>query len=203
MILKNQDAGLALWIFYAQNHNGMMSEFYRRLSRISSTYRPPRWLSETEFFAEGRNNHRYQNARVFYSRLCNSHDIDDPFEPKPDAFVRAYIRCALWATNHPDTEEPLDDTFEPDDISSDSMRDIVADCTTFERRWASDIADDVSQAGHDFWLTRCGHGCGFGDGDWPELFASRVSDDCRRFGNVDIYPGDDGFLHFEGNHDER
>jgi hypothetical protein len=27
---------------------------------------------------------------------------------------------------------------------------------------------DCRQFGHDAWLTREGHGCGFGDGDWPE-----------------------------------
>lgn len=53
-------------------------------------------------------------------------------------------------------------------------------------------AREASMAGHDFWLTRCGHGAGFLDGDWPEPHASALDEAAKAFGNVDLYVGDDG-----------
>lgn len=49
----------------------------------------------------------------------------------------------------------------------------------------------MARAGHDFWLTRCGHGCGFWDRDLGEL-GDRLSDAARAFGEVWMYVGDDG-----------
>ncbi len=52
--------------------------------------------------------------------------------------------------------------------------------------------DVLGQAGHDFWLTRNGHGCGFWDGDWPEPQASLLTQASKAFGGVDPYVSDDG-----------
>lgn len=48
------------------------------------------------------------------------------------------------------------------------------------------------QAGRDFWYTRNGHGCGFWDGDWPEPYATALTDASKAFKSVDVYLGDDG-----------
>ncbi|MBN9237284.1 hypothetical protein QFZ88_005590 [Mesorhizobium sp. YL-MeA3-2017] len=47
-------------------------------------------------------------------------------------------------------------------------------------------------AAHDFWLTRCGHGAGFWDEDWPEPHASRLDFAARAFG---VYVGDNGMIY--------
>ncbi|QNP78372.1 hypothetical protein [Agrobacterium tumefaciens] len=56
-------------------------------------------------------------------------------------------------------------------------------------------AREAAMAGHDFWLTRCGHGAGFWDGDWPEPAASVLTTASEEFGNVDLYVGDDGQIY--------
>lgn len=58
------------------------------------------------------------------------------------------------------------------------------------------LADwSAEQAGHDLWLTRCGHGAGFWDRDKPhgdELTA--LVGHGTIFDNRDVYVGDDGKL---------
>ena len=51
------------------------------------------------------------------------------------------------------------------------------------------------QAGHDFWLTRNGHGAGFWDGDWIEPAATILDKTSKHFGNVDLYVGDDRLIY--------
>ena len=51
------------------------------------------------------------------------------------------------------------------------------------------------QAGHDFWLTRNGHGCGFWDGDWPELIGEKLTEASKDFGSFDLYIGVGGRIH--------
>jgi hypothetical protein len=50
-------------------------------------------------------------------------------------------------------------------------------------------------AGHDFWLTRNGHGAGFWDGDWPEPLATVLTDAAHAFGELSPYVGDDGLIY--------
>jgi len=114
-----------------------------------------------------------------------------------DAFTRQYVATALWSSTG-DDEEPLDDDHGPEDIDPDTLRRMAADCARFQRENAADIGDgqeDAERAGHDFWLTRNGHGAGFWDGDWPEPAATRLTDACKAYGEYDLYVGDDGRIH--------
>jgi hypothetical protein len=52
----------------------------------------------------------------------------------------------------------------------------------------------LSMAGHDFWLTRCGHGGGFWEGTGPSPIPVGWTSP-RAFGNVDLYVGDDGLIY--------
>ena len=47
------------------------------------------------------------------------------------------------------------------------------------------------QAGHDFCMTRNGHGCGFWDGDWPEPLATTLTNACRAFPEVTLHTCDE------------
>ena len=49
-------------------------------------------------------------------------------------------------------------------------------------------------AAHDFILTRNGHGAGFWDGDWNEPIATKLTDLCKKFGEIEVYLSDDGLL---------
>ncbi len=51
--------------------------------------------------------------------------------------------------------------------------------------------DSHKQAGHDFWLTRCGHGCGFWETyDWKPCEGALLTTLCEKFGNVDLHSVD-------------
>jgi len=44
-------------------------------------------------------------------------------------------------------------------------------------------------------LTRCGHGCGFWDGDWADEVEGTLTEAAKRFGEVNLYVGDDGLIY--------
>lgn len=89
------------------------------------------------------------------------------------------------------------------ELSDKALAQIVADCAKFQRLASGLIAggcvrdngcSDSAMAGHDFWLTRNGHGAGFWDGDWPEVGA-RLDEIAKHFGGVEPYLGDDGKIY--------
>ena len=122
-------------------------------------------------------------------------------------FTRAYIEAALWSTSDESDErggEPLDKNYGPDDIAPETMALIEEDCANFAKRWGRLIeADDSpeiqkwgrwSLAGHDFWLTREGHGAGFWDGGWPK-HGDELTKAAKAYGSFDLYVGDDGLIY--------
>jgi hypothetical protein len=141
--------------------------------------------------------------------------IADEFDPYSlDPFTRAYIQAMLWSTiDNADEQggEPLENNYGIEDISQEFLQSIKADCERFQAENAEDIASGYSrgsgeysvdeQAGHDFWLTRVGHGAGFWDGDWKEReiggvdAGDRLTASAKKFGNVDPYVGDDGQIY--------
>lgn len=53
-----------------------------------------------------------------------------------------------------------------------------------------------ARAGHDFWLTRNGHGVGFLDRDeLSEADQKRLTEASKEFGECYLYVGDDGKLY--------
>lgn len=121
-----------------------------------------------------------------------------------DPFTAAYIEAALWSSTD-DDQEHLDANYTVDDLAPETLAKMVADCARFQAENAADIhADDAckfaadyspsERAGHDFWLNRNGHGCGFWDGDWTEPHAYRLSAASEAFGQYDLYvsSSDDG-----------
>lgn len=128
-----------------------------------------------------------------------------------EAFFRSYVEAALWSSTD-DEGEPLDRNFDRDDIGEATLAAMRADCEKFYAANSDAIHCDeaptaepwqgagipsreAAMAGHDFWITRCGHGAGFWDGDWPEPFASQLDSAASAFGNVDLYIGDDGKIY--------
>jgi hypothetical protein len=95
---------------------------------------------------------------------------------KLDAFATAYIDAALWSTTA-SNGTALDEYFDRDDLDADTRASMVSDCRDFQhtnrallRRaydvYLSKMGDEhapAARAGHDFWLTRNGHGAGFWD----------------------------------------
>lgn len=127
-----------------------------------------------------------------------------------DHFTQSYIGTALWSSID-DEGTPLDSNRDSDDIAPETLARMQADCAAFYAAQSdaihcegapvsrefdgSILAREAAIAGHDFWLTRCEHGAGFWDGDWPEPYATQLDKAARAFGNVDLYIGDDGRIH--------
>jgi hypothetical protein len=125
-------------------------------------------------------------------------------------FIDAYLECALWSSSDPDTERPLDDDYGIEDLEPVALADMTSDCVDFINGNSEDLdlvignADsmasyDAGCAGHDFWLTRNGHGAGFWDryyGVDNDLRAAfiRLSDASQVYGACDLLPTDDGTL---------
>jgi hypothetical protein len=136
-----------------------------------------------------------------------------------DEFLASYIEAALWSsTDNADDSggEPLDKNYDEGDIASETLSKMRADCAAFlnhrlggrliaiaeqlaERgHWALPGGSNCSvmeYAGHDFWLTRNGHGCGYWDGDWPKGIAEGLDKLAHEFGTFDLYVGDDGLIY--------
>ncbi len=125
----------------------------------------------------------------------------------PDDFTSMYIRTALWAETDNSNEsggEPLDYHYGEGDFTNDTLATMVADCQDFQRDNADLLARayasgvrvggknyDEASAGHDFWLTRRGHGAGFWDRGLPKSLGDALSEAARKYGDfyLDVYRG--------------
>lgn len=139
-----------------------------------------------------------------------------------DDFTRAFIEALFWTEEEPGSarteranvagkvrrnwrkrvEEGQQKDMPGDycfgDMASETLVRLVEDCGRFKAdaapllESAYELAYDASQAGHDFWLTRNGHGTGFWDRQVlePDL-GDALSEVARKFGEMDIYIGDD------------
>lgn len=114
-----------------------------------------------------------------------------------EAFVRAYVKTGLWSALD-EQGEPLDAVHRPDDVTDDSLADMRADCEDFIECNAEDLVGiDPEQAGHDFWLTRNGHGAGFWDRGLGEK-GDRLTANSKPYGECSLCVGDDGYVHYHG-----
>ena len=113
-------------------------------------------------------------------------------------FLDAYIECALWSSTDNSDESgghPLDDNYGPEDLSPEALAEFKRDCEGFQESNTADLAGiDPEQAGHDFWLTRNGHGAGFWDRGLGER-GERLSKASKVYGSVDLMVGSDGLIH--------
>jgi hypothetical protein len=88
--------------------------------------------------------------------------------------------------------KPLDALFNVSDIDANTMAEFRTDCAAFYESCADDLTDmSAEQTGHDFWLTRNGHGAGFWDRGLGER-GDRLSAMARPYGEVNLYVADDG-----------
>jgi len=128
-------------------------------------------------------------------------------EPKLDDFTRGYITAALWSSMDNANDQggdSLDKNYSLADFAPATLAQFVADCAKFQADNAELLArveyprndsTDLAHAGHDFWLTRNGHGAGFWDGDLEEELGRALTAAAHAFGECDLYPGDDGQLY--------
>jgi len=103
---------------------------------------------------------------------------------KEQVFIDAYLACIDF------TEEiVLGEVWDIDSgLDEDFLRESYIDCLAFFSRICCYLSDDqFDQAGHDFWLTRNGHGAGFLDREkeYGETHAERFTKIAESFGEVE------------------
>lgn len=119
-----------------------------------------------------------------------------------DAFTQGYIECAFWLSEGDDEGRIGQAGFH--DLAPSALATMKKDCTSFQELAKDDLEKaydlapyqyDSTRAGHDFWLTRNGHGAGFWDRGFGDLrtdtIGGRLSRDAKSFGSFDLYLGDD------------
>lgn len=93
-----------------------------------------------------------------------------------------------------------------EDLAPEALARMIEDCRVFQSNNEHLLTEEnlprcpgecsvTEYAGHDFWLTRNGHGAGFWDGDWKEPAATILDKATEAFGECNLYVGDDGKLY--------
>ena len=118
------------------------------------------------------------------------------------AITLYYSACALWSTPA-DDDDDVEYCDELDaELSDETLAEMEKDCQKFCENNKSDLqlfaeqGYDEAAVGHDFWLTRNGHGAGFWDRDLGEL-GERLTKSAEGFGTSDLFLGSDGQIHVE------
>ena len=124
-------------------------------------------------------------------------------EPKhaPKSMVNHYLATALWSSTD-DQDQPLDHKYDTASFTVEAINRAVRDCDAFvlacEKAGLGDalFQNGSDRAGHDFWLTRNGHGAGFWDGDYGED-GDALTEVAKRFPEVHPFEAGRGKLMME------
>jgi hypothetical protein len=123
-----------------------------------------------------------------------------------DDFTRAFVEALLFSESD-ESGDAFSKDYEPTDISSETLARICSDCyrfqSTYRHLWedlpsrSDPTASPDAIAGHDFALTRNGHGAGFWDSPeyYGESAAETLTQAARKYGGLSLYVGDDGSIY--------
>lgn len=122
-------------------------------------------------------------------------------------FLAGYVVALLWSSTDEVNGETVNlDNYELSTAGGDRCR---ADCLAFFKANAADLqaaaqlyvshhgSTGYEMAGHDFALTRNGHGAGFWDGDLPEALGARLTESAKKAGECWPSLGDDGDVYIQ------
>lgn len=137
--------------------------------------------------------HGYENLDSYPTTVMSDDYVSD--------FTEGYIACAMWCGVMTETDGDLESVSDADDslISDTDRETIERDCRSFCDANAHDLAAlDPEQCGHDFYLTRNGHGAGFWDRGLGAI-GERLTDACRPYGTQEfmLWTDDNGEEHME------
>jgi hypothetical protein len=107
--------------------------------------------------------------------------------------LQAFLECALWSSTDEDGD-PYDDTYNVHDFAYPAVEDAQLDVEgMIDDAEKEGLLEGIpaSQFGHDFWLTRNGHGAGFWDRGLGKQ-GDRLTEMSKIYGSCYIYVGDDG-----------
>lgn len=120
--------------------------------------------------------------------------------PTSSKFLRQYLVTALWSeTDYDNDDEPFDKNHTITDFADEALEKATKDCNSFMEKNEEYLlnAGDDEQNGHDFWLTRNGHGAGFWDRGYSKEVSDHLTAACEKYGEIHIARGDDGKLYLE------
>lgn len=115
-----------------------------------------------------------------------------------DEVLKHYIACAVWLLTDEEGNS-LEAVYDASDLADDArahMRRDVADFMENNQALLDRLPEwyGADRVGHDFWLTRNGHGAGFWDRGLERL-GDDLTEACKPYGSSDLYVGDDGKLY--------
>lgn len=120
-------------------------------------------------------------------------------------FIESMLIAALWSSTDND-DTPLDTNFGVEDFSAETLEYLRVEAGAFYDAHkevihcegapnANDGTGCAGMAGHDYWLTRNRHGSGFWDGDWPEPFATVLTNASQVQKEIYLYVGEDNKIY--------
>lgn len=128
---------------------------------------------------------------------------------KLDEFAQAYVEAMFFTDASCGDDGDLEHATVAD-LAPETWDRLWKDCAAFEfaanewlqkaygRKTNTGHIYSEARAGHDFWLTRNGHGAGFWDRGLGAV-GDRLSELCghgTHFSTLDLYRGDDGLIYF-------
>lgn len=110
-------------------------------------------------------------------------------------FYAAYMECALWSSTDDDGVF-LDARYGIESIALETKLEMERDCRDFVAANYEDLArhGTAERCGHDFWLSRNGHGTGFWDRGTGDV-GKRLHNTAKIYGSCGLYIGDDDFIY--------
>jgi hypothetical protein len=120
-----------------------------------------------------------------------------------DDFTKAYVYAIAFTNGGEAVNSTTIGNIFDRHFGRDTKLKVVEDCTKFQRENEDVLREacksgeyNMMNAGHDFWLTRNGHGAGFWDGDLPDALGDKLADEAHAYGVQSPYEGDDHLLYF-------
>ena len=111
-------------------------------------------------------------------------------------FIVAYLESSLWTATD-DYGICLDEKYQSAHFSEEAVADAVRECLDFIDCNIELLHGlDPGQCGHDFSLTRNGHGAGFWDRGYGKV-GDELTAVTKPYGETNVYVGDDNLLYFE------
>jgi len=117
-----------------------------------------------------------------------------------DKFIQGYWKALFWSETILDDNcnelGQFEDHYTVEDLDPGDRAKTEKTLQEFFENWSPvwlDAGWDNEQAGHDFALTRNGHGTGFWDRDWDRNDAGeQLTEACKPYGTQNLYLGDNG-----------
>jgi hypothetical protein len=161
---------------------------------------------DVEFFLRAKD--RWEALAQVREQYPNATIVDTPRERWFEEFVMGYETAALWSSTGTDPTLPEGEQevegMEGYELAPETAAAFREECKDF-----CDFAEpqllaamqingySPGRAGHDFWLTRCGHGAGYWDRDELEAegLGEKLTAAADSAGSRDLYIGDDGLVY--------